>query len=123
VNILLLRWSAIAFVIGLFTLMSSGCVATGGGYGYDGGVGIGLDYYEPYGAFYGGWGPSYRVGPFRDGGHRPDRDGGHRPDRGGGHRPDRGGGQTTPHAYRSAPASHPMPSIPSRSRFGGSRSH
>ena len=106
-NILLLRWSAIAFVIGLFTVLSSGCVVTGGGYGYDGGVGIGLDYYEPYGAFYGGWGPSYRVGPFRDGGHRPDR----------------GGGQTTPHAYRSAPASHPMPSIPSRSRFGGSRSH
>ena len=108
-----LRWSAIAFVIGLFTVLSSGCAVTGGGYGYgyDGGVGIGLDYYEPYGAYggwgpgYGGWGPGYHVGPFRDGAHRPDRGGGHPP----------------PHAYRSAPASHPMPSIPSRS--GGSRRH
>jgi hypothetical protein len=106
VNISLLRWLAIAFVIGLFTVLSPGCAVYGGGYGYDGGVGIGLDYYEPYGA-YGGWGPGYYVGPFRDGAHRLDRGGGHPP----------------PHAYRSAPASHPMPSIPSRSRSGGSRSH
>ena len=86
-NISLLRWSAIAFVIGLFTVLSSGCAVTGGGYGYgyDGGVGIGLDYYEPYGAYggwgpgYGGCGPGYHVGPFRDGAHRPDRGGGHPP--------------------------------------------
>ena len=105
-NILLLRWSAIAFAIGLFTVLASGCVVTGGGYGYDDGVGIGLDYYQPYGAVYGGWGPGYRVGPIRDGYQRPDR----------------GGGQPAPHAYRSAPASRSMPSIPSRSRSGGSRS-
>lgn len=107
-NSLLLRWSAIAFVIGLFAILSSGCAVYGGGYGYDGsvGVGIGLDYYEPYGVEYGGWGPGYRVGPSRDGDHRPDR----------------GGGPLPPHAYRSAPASHSMPSIPSRSRSGGSES-
>jgi hypothetical protein len=103
-NILLLRWSAIAFVIGLFTALSSGCVVPGDG--YDARVGIGLDYYEPFGAVYGGWGPGYNVGPYRDGGHGPDRRGGNSP----------------PHAYRSAPASHSMPSIPSRSRSDGSRS-
>ena len=103
-NVLLLRWAASALVIGLFTVLSTGCVVTGGGYGYDGGAGIGLDYYEPYGADYGGWGPGYHVAPFRDVDHRPDR----------------GGGRPAPHAYRAAPASHSIPSIPSRS--GGSRS-
>ena len=105
-NTLLLRWSAIAFMIGLFTVLSSGCVVPEGGYGYgyDAGVGIGLDYYEPYGDAYGGWGPNYRVGPPRGGDHRPDR-----------------GGQPHPHAYRAAPASHAMPSIPSRPRSGDSR--
>ena len=105
-NILLVRWSAIAFVIGLFTALSSGCVVPGDGYGYDARVGIGLDYYEPYGAFYGGWGPGYNVGPYRDGGHRPGPGGGHPP----------------PHAYRSAPESQSMPSLPSRPRSRDSRS-
>lgn len=103
-----LRWSTIAFVIGLLTLLTSGCVVTGDGYGdgyYGGGVGVGLDYYEPYNAYYGGWGPTYRVGPFHDGGYHPDR-----------------GSRLPPHAYRSAPSSHSMPSIPSRSRSGGLRS-
>lgn len=100
-NISLLRFSVIAFVIGLSSVSLSGCVVADGGYGYGGGgVGVGVDYYEPYGAIYGGWGPGYRVGPYRDGG-----------------RSDRGGGRA--HAYRSAPASRSMPSIPSRSR--GSR--
>lgn len=105
-NSLCLRWSTIAVVIGLFTLLSSGCVVTGDGYGdgYYGGVGVGLDYYEPYNAYYGGWGPTYRVGPFHDGGYHPDR-----------------GSRSPPHTYRSAPASHSMPSIPSQSRSGGSR--
>jgi hypothetical protein len=106
-NSLLLRWSAIIFVIGLFTVLASGCVVPAGGYGYDDGVGIGVDYYEPYGAVYGGWGTGYYVGPYRDGGHRPGRGGGHQPQ----------------HAYTPAPASHSMPSIPSRSRSGRSRSH
>lgn len=106
-NISLLRCSAITLVIGLFTVLSSSCAVTGGGYGYDGGgVGIGLGYYEPYGGDYGGWGSDYRVGPYR----------------GGGRRSDRGNGRPTQHAYRSAPASHSVPSIPSRSR-SSSHSH
>lgn len=108
---LLLRGSAIAVVIALFTIPLSGCVVPVGGYesgyGYDGGVGIGLDYYEPYGTVYGGWGPGYHVAPYR----------------GGEQRRDYGGGRPVSHAYRSAPASHSMPSIPSHSRSGGSREH
>jgi hypothetical protein len=103
----ILRWSAIAFVIGLFTALLSGCIVPDGGYGYYDDMGIGLDYYEPYGADYGGWRPGYRVGPFHDGGHHPGHGGGHPP----------------PHAYRPAPESHPMPSIPSRPRSHGSESH
>lgn len=101
-NTLFLRWSAIAFATGLFTALP-GCVVTDGGYGYGYGtsVGIGLDYYEPYGAYYGGWGPGYLVAPF-PGGHRPDH-----------------GGHQRPHAYRTVPGSRSIPSIPSRSRFGG----
>jgi hypothetical protein len=102
-NISLSRWSAIALVIGLFTLLSSGCV-TGGGYAD--GVGIGVDYYEPYRPDYGGWGPGYRVAPFRGGDHGP------------GH----GDFHPAGHAYRSAPPTHSIPSIPSHSRSGGGRS-
>jgi hypothetical protein len=94
----IVRWSAIAAVGGLFVALASGCVV-GGGYGYDGEVGVGADYYEPYGAVYGGWGPGYNVAPFRGGDHR------------GG-----GGG----HAFRAAPAGRAMPSIPSGGRSGGS---
>jgi hypothetical protein len=95
----LLRWSAIACGIGLFAVLSVGCVVDGGGYAYDGGA-IGADYYEPYGAVYGGWGPGFHVAPFRGGDHRS------------------AGGA---HAFRSAPASRPMPSIPSGARSGGGR--
>lgn len=66
-NILLSRWSATAFVIGLFTVLAAGCVVPGGGYD----AGYGLDYYEPYGIDFGGWGPGYHVAPYRDGDHRP----------------------------------------------------
>jgi hypothetical protein len=103
VTILILRWSSVAALIGLLGVLS-GCIVPGGDYGYDGGVAYGADYYEPYGAVYGGWGPGYRVGPVRDGGYRSDH----------------GGGEG--HAYRAAPASHSIPSIPSRSRSGGGRS-
>jgi hypothetical protein len=92
------RWSAVTLAVGLFASLSSGCIATGGGYGYDGNVGVGVGYYEPAGVEYGGWGPGYRVAPFR----------------GGDHRAGPGNGRT--HAYRSAPASRSAPSIPSRSR-------
>jgi len=103
------RWSAIASVAGLLTVLLAGCVATGDGYGYGyaGGVGIGVDYYEPFGAYYGGWGPGYNVGPMR----------------GGGYHPNRGGGQPPLHAFRPAPESHSLPSIPSRPHFGELRPH
>jgi hypothetical protein len=93
----------------VFAVLLSGCVVGGGyGGGYDGdvGVGVGVDYYEPAGVVYGGWGPGYHVGPYR-GGERG-RDVGHA----------RGGGS---HAYRAAPASHSIPSIPSGSRSSGNR--
>jgi hypothetical protein len=78
---------------------AAGCVAGGG---YDGGVevGYGVDYYEPFGYEYGGWGPGYGVGPPRRGF-----------DRG------RGDGPGAPHpAYRPAAPSRSMPSLPTRSR-------
>ena len=103
-NISLLRWLALVFVGCTLTILLSGCVFPGGGYEYDGGVDIGAAYYEPYGVDYGGWGPGYHVAPYRGGDHRSTGGGGHA------------------QAYRSAPASRSVPSIPSRSRSGGSRS-
>jgi len=120
-NTLLLRRSAISFVIGMLTILSSNyavadeiyidassCSAAGGI--YEDGICIGLNYYEPYGTVYGGWGPGYYVGPYRNGGNRRNdnryRRSGHE------------GGHSSEHAYRSAPASRPMPSIPSHSRSG-----
>jgi hypothetical protein len=100
-NTLLVRWSPIALVLGLFTVLSFGCVVPGDGYGYNGDVGVGVDYYEPYGAYYGGWGPGYRVGPVRGENNRTDRS-----------------GRPTPHAYKAAPASRRVPSIPARRRSG-----
>jgi hypothetical protein len=106
VNMLLLRWlETRVFVVLTLTVLLSGCFFPGGGY-YDGGD-IGAGYYEPSGVVYGGWGPSYHVAPFRGGDHPPARS---------------GGGHASAPAYKSAPASHSMPSIPSRSRSGGSRS-
>ena len=103
-NILLLRRLGFAFVVLTLTVILSGCVVGGGGYGYDDGVAIGGGYYEPYGAdYHGGWGPGYEVAPFR----------------GGDHHPTRGGGDAPAHAYKSAPASRSIPSIPSRARSGG----
>jgi hypothetical protein len=121
-----LRRTALILASVLFAAMLSACVVPDGGYGYyDGGADIGLDYYEPDGAVYGGWDTGYQVGPFYGGRHRPDGDGhrpdgdGHRPD-GDGHRPD-GGSHPQPPAYRPAPESHPLPSIPTRPRPRGSR--
>lgn len=106
-NSSLLRWVATALVIGLVAVLSTGCVVAGAGYGYDGGAGYGLDYYEPYGVDYGGWGAGYQVAPFR----------------GGDHRAVTNGGRAAPHAFRAAPASRSMPSIPSGSRSGGGGGH
>lgn len=100
-NTLLIRWSVIALVLGLFTALLSGCVASGDGYGYDNSarIGIGLGYYEPYGAYYGGWGPGYRVGPTRGNNFRQDR-----------------GSRPNPRTFRPAPATRSVPSIPARRR-------
>jgi hypothetical protein len=100
-----LPWSTIAFAVGAAMLMS--CA---GGYVYGDGVGVDLDYYQPYGyygGYDGGWEPGYVVGPVRGGDHRFDHGGGH------------DGGRT--HAFRPAPASRPMPSIPTGGRGGGHR--
>ena len=108
------RWSAFTLAAAAWTLLSAGCIMPDGGYGngYDDGGVIGAGYYDTYGVDYGGWGPGYHVAPFRGGGHRPD--GGER--RGAGGNP---GG----HAYRSAPASRSMPSLPHGNPGGGSRGH
>ncbi len=117
-KILILCRLALVFAVLTLTVLLSGCVATVGEYGYYDGGDIGVDYYESYGVDYGGWGPSYYVAPFRDGDH-------HRRDefrRGDEHRQPSESGHAA-RTYRSAPASHSMPSIPSRPRSGGSRSH
>ena len=103
-NILHLRRLARDIVVWTLTVLLYGCFVTGGGY-YDGGE-IGVDYYEPPVVIYGGWGPSYHVAPYRGGDHRPTYGGDHAP----------------AHAYRPAPVSHSIPSIPSKSRSGGLRS-
>jgi hypothetical protein len=99
------RWPAAFAVIGLLAMAPAGCAVDGAGYsgGYSDGYGYGADYYEPYGYSYGGWGSGYYVGPYRTGGRRDDFD----------------GRRSGAHAYRSAPASHGMPSIPSGRRGGG----
>jgi hypothetical protein len=113
VKIILLRWLALVFVVLTLTVLLSGCVVTGGGYGYPDGGGIGAVYYESPGIEYGGWGAGYQVAPFRDGDHRL---------RSGDRRQTSGGGRASTPAYRPAPASRAMPSIPSKSRSGGSQS-
>ena len=50
------RWSATALLLGTLTVSLAACAVYGGGYGYGGAPG--LDYYEPYGAAFGGWGTS-----------------------------------------------------------------
>jgi hypothetical protein len=113
-NRLLSRWSANALVIGLFLVPSFGCVMYGDEYG---GLPYGVDYYQPYygtyaqpyyGTYagnYGGWGPGYGVAPYR----------------GGVYHSVVSTGRPSPPAYRPAAATHPVPSIPSRSRSGDSR--
>lgn len=96
---LFFRRSITVMVAGLFSLLVSGCVVPGGEYG----PGFNLGYYQPSGITYGGWGSGYDVGPVRGGqvyGYPR-------------------GGRAAPYAYRAAPASRPIPSIPSRGRPRG----
>jgi len=58
-NALLQQRLARSMAIGLLLIAPLGCTVTGGGLAYDGTVGVGLDYYEPSGFDYGGWGPGY----------------------------------------------------------------
>ena len=108
-KIILLRWLALVFVVLTLTVLLSGCVVTGGGYGYPDGGGIGAVYYEPPDVVYGGWGPSYHVAPYRGGDHRD-------------YRPTSDRGHESARTYRAAPASRSVPSIASQSRSGGSQS-
>jgi len=103
-KVILLRWlgTLIFVVLTLTVLLLSGCFFPDGGY-YDGGD-IGPGYYEPSGVLYGGWGPGYYVAPYRDGDHHQVRS---------------GGSHAFARPYRSEPASHPIPSIPSESHRGG----
>jgi hypothetical protein len=93
-----------AALIGMVALLvlPAGCAVEGGSaYGPAVSVGVGLDYYEPFGFDYGGWGPGYNVGPPRAGAPR------------GGGAPGRG--------WRPAPPGRAMPSIPSAPPRGGAR--
>jgi len=93
-----------AWIVGMIALLTLpvGC-AVDGGYGYSPAVsvGVGLDYYEPFGFDYGGWGRGYDVGPPRGG--EPHR----------GVAPARG--------FRLAPQGRAMPSIPSAPRASRAR--
>ena len=94
-----IRLSSGAVVVGAIIFFSPGCaVYDDGAYSYDAGasVGVGLDYYEPFGFGYGPWGQGYHVGPYRGGDPHPQR-----------------GPDTPGHSYRPAPNSHAVPSIPS----------
>ena len=101
----LMRLSGGAAVVGAIIFFSPGCaVYDDGTYGYDSGasVGVGLDYYEPFGFGYGPWGQDYQVGPYRGGDRRPQR-----------------GANAPGHSYRPAPNTHSVPSIPSSPRSHG----
>jgi hypothetical protein len=93
------RLPAVACLIGLSAVVLSGCAGPDGGYAYGGDPGV--DYYEPYGFAYGGWGHDYHVAPYHGSGHGF-----------------AGGGFHGAHAFRSAPAGHAMPSLPA-GRGGG----
>jgi hypothetical protein len=98
-----LRRSAWLALVVPFLMIPAACTLEPG-YGYDGtaNIGVGIDYYEPLGFDYGGWGGNYRSGPPR-GGVRTFHDEGGR----------------ASHAYQPAPSSRPMPSLPTGSRGGG----
>ena len=123
-----LRRLLAAIALGLLPMIPTACAVDGATYGgaaYGGGAyDYGPDYYEPNGYDYGGWGDGYFVGPYREWGRGgfAHRDGGIvRHDEGRGGFDHRGGGRgpAAAHAFRSAPASHGMPSIPSGARGGG----
>jgi len=65
-NSLYLYRSAAVAATAAFLILSSGCVvAPDGAYYNNGGYAAYPGYYEPYGAYYGGWAPDYYVAPYR----------------------------------------------------------
>lgn len=84
------RWSVRALGFLLLTVLTA-CVVPDAG--YVGGV------YEPSGYGYGGWRPGYHVGPSRGDERRREQP-----------------KQPSPRAYRPAPPTRGIPSIPSRPR-------
>jgi hypothetical protein len=94
----------IACLFGASVGLLSGCdVAPVGAYSYNYGGPVGVDYYQPSGFNFGGWGPGYRLAPSRGDG-RPFVRG----------RPN--------HTFRPARPGRPMPSIPGGGRPGGGHS-
>jgi hypothetical protein len=113
-----LLWSAFFIAAGAWILLSSGCIMSDGGYGYDEGGYAGPGYYDSFGVEYGDWGPGYRVAPFRGGDHHRNWND-HRG--GGGTRPGGIGGHSGGPSYHPAAGSRPTPSLP-RGGGGGGRS-
>jgi hypothetical protein len=86
------RWMIPALGVLLFAGLCA-CIATGPGYD-GGGAGGYVGIYGPEGYDYGGWGPGYHVAPPRGNERRAQ--------------------QPPAHAYRAAPRSRPVPTIPTR---------
>ena len=61
------RRAVMAMLLGLNMLLASGCAVTGRGYGRGTDVRLGVGYDDRGFNDYGGWGPGYRIGPFRHG--------------------------------------------------------
>lgn len=102
------RLPAVAYLIGVSAAMQSGCAVPDGGYAYGGGPAV--NYYEPYGYGYGGWGTGFFVAPYHDGDHRFDYN--HRVDR------DADVAHGT-HAFRAATPGRGVPSLPAGGRGSG----
>jgi hypothetical protein len=98
-SIVLRLGAASAVGVVLLTFVSA-CVVPGEGYERSSGVAYGVNYYEPSGHAYGGWPPGYKVAP----------------PRGGDPHAEHARYEPPPQAYRPAPSSRQLPSIPTRSR-------
>ncbi|MGH7101750.1 MAG: hypothetical protein ACREFJ_05085 [Acetobacteraceae bacterium] len=113
------RWPVTALVVGLLSLVMSGCVVPGGGYGYHGNPGYGLGYYQPSGTSYGGWGHGYDVGPVRRGaGYEQHGGAGYQQHGGAGHE-QHGGAGYQQHGGHGGPAGRPVPPLPGGERQRG----
>ncbi|HEY6483018.1 MAG TPA: hypothetical protein VIY54_05770 [Steroidobacteraceae bacterium] len=104
------KWAMRALL--LASAAAVGACVSGPGYvgPADADVGYGVDYYEPYGYEYGGWGPGYWIGPP---GRYHDHDRGDHGDHDRGHQ-----GRPAPR-YRPAHGGRAAPSIPQGGRHAG----